>query len=204
MRLAAVDIGSNTVHSLVADVLAGGMLRDVAHYVEMPELGPAVARDGEIGARLRRRAVAALRSVVDRASKHDYEHLVAGATAAVRQATDGRRLLEEASSAIETPVRLIDERLEARLSFSGVAMRHHVQGDWLMADLGGGSLELVPARGRQMLAWASLQLGSGTLASRFLGAPPKDDERERLREAAQAVLRQAPDCHPEAVVATGG
>ena len=49
MRLAAVDIGSNTVHALVADVVRG-RLEDVAHYVEMPELGVQVARTGVIGA----------------------------------------------------------------------------------------------------------------------------------------------------------
>ena len=48
MRLAAVDIGSNTVHALVADVVKG-RLEEVAHYVEMPELGAQVARTGYIG-----------------------------------------------------------------------------------------------------------------------------------------------------------
>jgi len=48
MRLGAVDIGSNTVHALVADVVRG-RLEDVAHYLEMPELGVQVARTGVIG-----------------------------------------------------------------------------------------------------------------------------------------------------------
>ena len=51
-RLAALDIGSNTVHVLVADVVRG-RLEEVAHYVEMPELGPQVARSGAIGSRAR-------------------------------------------------------------------------------------------------------------------------------------------------------
>ena len=50
MRLAAVDIGSNTVHVLVADVVRDKLV-DVAHYVEMPELGATVARTGRIGNR---------------------------------------------------------------------------------------------------------------------------------------------------------
>jgi exopolyphosphatase/guanosine-5'-triphosphate,3'-diphosphate pyrophosphatase len=204
MRLAAVDIGSNTVHALVADVLEDGTLRDVAHYVEMPELGAAVARGGEIGARKRRQAVSALRGVVRHAEEHSFEHLVAGATAAVRKAKDGRQLLEAASKAIGVPVQLIGEQLEADLSFRGVAMRHSARGEWLMADLGGGSLELVPARGREMRAWASLELGSGTFADRFLSDPPRPGERERLREAALPLIRQAPECDPERLVATGG
>jgi exopolyphosphatase/pppGpp-phosphohydrolase len=62
MRLAAVDVGSNTVHALVADVVRGRLV-DVAHYVEMPELGTQVARTGAIGPRART-AIRALRSVV--------------------------------------------------------------------------------------------------------------------------------------------
>jgi len=62
MRVAAVDIGSNTVHVLVADVVRN-KLEDVAHYVEMPELGPRVARTGEIGTK-GRIAIRALRLVL--------------------------------------------------------------------------------------------------------------------------------------------
>src|SRR5438105_1418186 len=204
MRLGALESGSNTVDSLVADAGAEGLLSDVADYVEMPQLGAAVARAGELGARKRRQAVAALRKVVGQAAEHAYEVLVAGATAAVRKAKDGDQLLAEAGQAIGVPVRLIGEEREAELSFSGVAMRHHHKGEWLMADLGGGSLELVPAVGRKMKTWASLDLGSGTFADRFLSDPPRDGQRARLREAALAVMRRSPECDPERLVATGG
>jgi exopolyphosphatase / guanosine-5'-triphosphate,3'-diphosphate pyrophosphatase len=204
MRLAAVDIGSNTVHALVADVIAEGLLEDVAHYVEMPQLGPAVMRTGEIGTRKRKQAVAALRRVMNKAAGHGYQTLVAGATAAVRNAKDGPQLLAEAAKAIDAPVRLIGEEREAQLSFAGVAMRHNHQGEWLMADLGGASLELVPAFGAQMETWASLELGSGAYADRFLSDPPRDGERARLREAALTVIRRSPEADPERLVATGG
>ena len=75
MRLAAVDVGSNTVHALVADVVRGRLV-EVAHYVEMPELGAQVARTGAIGPRAKG-AIRALRSVVAQARTHDYELLIA-------------------------------------------------------------------------------------------------------------------------------
>ena len=80
-RLAAVDVGSNTVHALVADAVQG-RLEDVAHYVEMPELGAEVGRTGRIGETKAEEAIAALHSVLGRAREHGYEHLIAGATAA--------------------------------------------------------------------------------------------------------------------------
>ena len=98
MRLAAVDVGSNTVHALVADVVRWRLV-DVAHYVEMPELGTQVARTGAIGPRAKT-AIRALRSVVAQAKTHNYEVLTAGATQAVRQASDREAFAREAGHAI--------------------------------------------------------------------------------------------------------
>jgi exopolyphosphatase/guanosine-5'-triphosphate,3'-diphosphate pyrophosphatase len=202
MRLAAADIGSNTVHSLVADVVRG-KLEDVAHYVEMPELGPQVARTGAIGKRART-AIRALRSVVARAREHGYEHLVACATEAVRQASDGEAFARQAGIAIGAPVHIISAHREAELSFLGVASRHAVRREWVMADLGGASTEVVIAHGQTMTRSAALPIGSGVLASTYLSDPPKPEERARLRRAALRELAHAPDGDVERLVATGG
>jgi exopolyphosphatase/guanosine-5'-triphosphate,3'-diphosphate pyrophosphatase len=202
MRLAAVDIGSNTVHSLVADVVRG-KLEDVAHYVEEPELGPYVARTGAIGSRSKV-AIQALRSVVERARTHGFEVLIAGATQAVRQATDRDAFVREASRAIGVPVHVIPAQREAELSFLGVASRHAVRREWAMVDLGGGSTEVVIGRGQAMVRSATLPIGSGVLASTYLSDPPKPEERARLRRAALRELTQAPDGEIERLVATGG
>jgi exopolyphosphatase/guanosine-5'-triphosphate,3'-diphosphate pyrophosphatase len=202
MRLAAVDIGSNTVHSLVADVVRG-KLEDVAHYVEEPELGPYVARTGAIGSRSKV-AIQALRSVVERARTNGFEVLIAGATQAVRQATDRDAFVREASRAIGVPVHVIPAQREADLSFLGVASRHAVRREWAMVDLGGGSTEVVIGRGQAMVRSATLVIGSGVLASTYLSDPPKPEERARLRRAALRELTQAPDGDIERLVATGG
>jgi exopolyphosphatase/pppGpp-phosphohydrolase len=202
MRLAAVDIGSNTVHSVVADVVRG-KLEDVAHYVEMPELGAQVARTGKIGAAAKP-AIRALLSVVAKARSHNFELLIAGATEAVRQASDRDAFVREAGEAIGVPVHIISAHREAELSFLGVASRHAVRREWAMVDLGGGSTEVVIGRGHEMLRWVSLPIGSGVLASTFFSDPPKPEERARLRKAALHELAHAPDAEVERLVATGG
>jgi len=202
MRLAALDIGSNTVHILVADVVRG-KLEDVAHYVEMPELGAQVARSGAIGSRART-ALRAVRKVVDQAKAHGYEQLIACATQATRQASDGAAFVRQASQVIGTPVRIISAKREAALSFLGAASRHAVRREWALIDLGGGSTEVVIARGREMLRSAALPIGSGVLAATYLSDPPRPDERARLRKAALRELPDAPDGDVERLVATGG
>ena len=202
MRLAAVDIGSNTVHALVADVVRGRLV-DVAHYVEMPELGVQVARSGAVGARAKP-AIRALRSVVARARTHGYELLIAGATEAVRQASDREAFVREAGEAIGTTVRIIAADREAELSFLGVASNHAGRREWLMVDLGGASTEVVVGQGRKMVRSATLPIGSGVLASTYFSDPPKPEERARLRRAALRELAHAPDADVERLVATGG
>jgi exopolyphosphatase/guanosine-5'-triphosphate,3'-diphosphate pyrophosphatase len=85
-----------------------------------------------------------------------------------------------------------------------VASRHASERDWLIADIGGGSTELVAARGPAMEAWVSLPLGSGVLAGRFLSDPPEPGEREALRAAVLAAFSRAPESSAERLVATGG
>jgi exopolyphosphatase / guanosine-5'-triphosphate,3'-diphosphate pyrophosphatase len=202
-RLAAVDVGSNTVHALVADAVHG-RLEDVAHYVEMPELGAEVGRTGRIGETKAEKAIAALHAVLGRAREHGYEQLIAGATAAVRRAADGEGFLTRASVAIGVPVRLISEQREAELSFRGVASRHAARRGWLMVDMGGASTELVLAEGEEIRRWVSLELGSGSYAARFLSDPPRPGEREALRAAALPVVRRAIEADVQKLVMTGG
>jgi exopolyphosphatase/guanosine-5'-triphosphate,3'-diphosphate pyrophosphatase len=199
-----VDIGSNTVHSLVCDVNGEGELTPIGDHVEMPELGAEVDRTGRIGSAKRKEALAALKAVVAAAERDGFEALVAGATAAVRRAADGPQLLAAASAQLGVPMRLISEEREAQLSFLGVASRHAGKREWLMADLGGGSLEVVAAEGRRIVQWSSLPIGSGAFAARFLSDPPAASERERLRAAAVAELARAPESEAEKLVATGG
>jgi len=202
MRLAAVDIGSNTVHVLVADVVRNKLV-DVAHYVEMPELGARVARTGVIGTK-DRIAIRALRTVIAKARKHGFDVLLAAATEAVRQASDGEAFARHAGEAIGVPVRIIPAQREAELSFRGVASRHAARREWVMVDLGGASTEVVVARGHEMLHSAALMIGSGVLASTYLSDPPRPEERARLRRAALRELAHAPDGDVERLVATGG
>ncbi len=201
-RLAAVDVGSNTVHALVAEVREG-RLEDVAHYVEMPELGREVERTGRIGPAAEV-ALRTLAAVVAQARGHGYQHLVAGATAAVRRAADGHRFLAEASATLGVPVRSISEDREAQLSFLGMTSRHAASGRWMAVDLGGGSTELICAEEGRALGWVSLPIGSGGSAARHLSDPPRPGERAALRDSVRKALARAPTWAAERLVVTGG
>jgi exopolyphosphatase/pppGpp-phosphohydrolase len=201
-RLAALDIGSNTVHVLVADVVRG-KLEEVAHYVEMPELGPHVARTGDIGAR-GATALRAMRKVLGEARRDGFETLIACATEAVRQATDREAFARQAEAVLTVPLHIISGEREAELSFLGAASRHASRREWVLIDLGGGSTEVVIARESEMIRSTKLAIGSGVLSAKFLSDPPRPEERARLRRAALRVMAGAPDGDVDRLVATGG
>jgi len=165
--------------------------------------GPRVARTGAIGTK-GRIAIRALRLVIAQARKHGYDTLIAAATEAVRQASDGEAFAKHAAEAIGVPVRIISRRREAELSFLGVASRHAARREWAMVDLGGASTEVVIARGHDLLRSVTLPIGSGVLASTYLSDPPRPEERARMRKAALRELAHAPDGDVERLVATGG
>ena len=202
MRLAALDIGSNTVHVLVADVVRG-KLEDVAHHVEMPELGAHVARTGAIGDR-GPAALRAVRKVLGEARKDGFETLLASATEAVRQASDRDAFARQAEAVLGVPLHVISGEREAQLSFLGAASRHASRREWVLIDLGGGSTEVVLARESEMRRSAKLPIGSGVLSAKYLSDPPRPEERARLRRAALRAMASAPDGEVDRLVATGG
>src|SRR5260221_687059 len=105
----------------------------------------AMARARRLASRPSSRLVcaAALKSVVAKAATHHYDTLIAGATQAVRQATDGEMFARQAGLAIGVPVHIIPAHREAELSFLGAASHHAAKREWVVIDLGAG-----PTRGR--------------------------------------------------------
>ena len=202
-RMAAVSVGSNTIHALIAEVSAGRIL-EVSRRALLPSLGAAVERSGRIGTEKRAEAVGYLADLVDEARRAGCRRVLCGATAAVRRAADRAEFLAEAEATLGLPVRLISGAREAQLSFLGAAAAHAHRGPWLLADLGGGSTELVVAEGSVGRSYQSLELGSAVLAARHLGDPPTPEQRARVRRDALEALRKGPACEPERLVVTGG
>lgn len=203
VRMAAVSVGSNTVHALIAEV-ADGHLEEISRRALLPALGAAVEKTGRIGPEKREEALGYLRQLVQEARQAGCEEILCGATAAVRRAADGGEFLAAAEVKVGLPLRLVSGRREAQLSFLGAASAHSHKGQWLLADLGGGSTELVVAEGRAGLVYVSLELGSAALAARHLGDLPTREERAKVRRDALTALRDGPECEPERLVVTGG
>lgn len=177
--LAAIDIGTNTIRLLVAvpEVVegTGGVgLRPLAQRTATVRLGLGVERTGRLDPERLARAVATVEEFRRIALAHGADPVLLAATSAVRDAANGAELRERIAAASGLLVPIIDGDREAALTFAGATAGHALAGTLLVADLGGGSLELIVARDGVPLTARSLQIGSGRLAERHLHADPPE------------------------------
>jgi len=209
MRLAVLDVGSNTVHLLVVDAYRGARpLPAYSHKADL-HLSEHVLDDGSIDAPGADALVDAVREALVVAEDQGSEDLMAFATSALREAPNGPRVLERVKNETGVDLEVLSGQDEARLTF--LAVRRWFgwsAGRLLVIDIGGGSLEIAMGIDEEPDVTESLPLGAGRLTrDRVPGDPPSKDDVKALRKHVRAelgrVLRpfgaQGP---PDAAVAT--
>jgi exopolyphosphatase / guanosine-5'-triphosphate,3'-diphosphate pyrophosphatase len=189
MRLGVLDVGSNTVHFLVVDAHQGGRPLPVFSHKAELQLGNSL-EDGKLprstGLRLRAFVAEALQIAEDKG----VEELLAFATSAVRDASNGDAVLASVRSATGVDIAVLPGPEEARLTF--LAVRRWFgwsSGKVLMIDIGGGSLEIAVGIDEVPDVTISLPLGAGRLTRDWLiGDPPTADETRQLRRHVRAEI----------------
>ena len=178
MRVGAIDVGSNSVRLLVADVRSGtedGELVTIARAGEACRLGRGLEGAGEIDGGTAERAAVVAGEFARRARSLGAVHTIVGATAALRQADNGAAVAAAIEQRTGLPVRILSGEAEARLVYRavvlglrGVARRSPC----VVFDLGGGSTEVVSGMGPEAGRWASLPFGAVSLTERFVRSEP--------------------------------
>jgi exopolyphosphatase/guanosine-5'-triphosphate,3'-diphosphate pyrophosphatase len=201
VRVAAVDLGTNTTRMLVADVVDGGV-DEVVRREAITRLGESVDQRRI----LLPTAIARVRNVlVDYRREAELlgaERVLAVGTSAVRDADNGEAFLGEVEWGYGFTTRLLTGEEEAELTLRGVASDLPVVGGTLVVDIGGGSTELVlPDAGT--FSWAvSTEAGSVRLTERFLRTDPPT--REELDACAAHVRSLLPAVRPSAAIGVAG
>jgi exopolyphosphatase/guanosine-5'-triphosphate,3'-diphosphate pyrophosphatase len=183
-RYAAVDIGSNSIRLLVADVDAGGQLTRLAEDRQVTRLGESVFTGGildENAIRLTEEVLARFREIV---ASHGGASMRAVATSATRDASNQAGFLYRATAALGAPIEIISGVEEARLIGLGVNATWPQNGEpVLIIDVGGGSAEFVLMQSGAMVEGYSRPLGAVRLKEVFLDKdPPRRDQILRLQE----------------------
>jgi exopolyphosphatase/guanosine-5'-triphosphate,3'-diphosphate pyrophosphatase len=197
-RIAVIDLGSNSLRLVVFERL-GGALFPLLNEKVMCALGRGISSTGRLNAEGVTLAFVNLRRFVALARALGVEHLAVLATAAVRDAIDGRSFAAEVERQCRVPVKIIEGAEEARLSAAGV-LAGIPDADGLVGDLGGGSVELVRVgAGIPSRTGEFTQIGHGiTLPLGPLRLAELGDSIRAISEAAEralvpaSVLRAAP------------
>jgi exopolyphosphatase / guanosine-5'-triphosphate,3'-diphosphate pyrophosphatase len=180
MRIAAIDLGSNTVRLLVADTKPGARRwRTVAVDQRVTRLGEGLAATGRLGEAPSRRTTAVVADYVARARRAGAERLAIVATSAVREATNRADFVAALEAATGERVSVASGDEEAALTLAGVlaGLADGAASATVVFDIGGGSTEYMLARGSSLAAAVSLRLGVVDLTERYPFPGPVDSAR---------------------------
>lgn len=156
---AAVDLGSNSFHLIVAR-LDHGQLHVLDRLQEMVRLAAGLDEQGRLDKATQRRALACLARFGERLRAIPRRNVRAVATAALRRASNGAGFLALGARALGHPIEVIAGQEEARLIYGGVARELPAQGEQrLLIDIGGGSTEVILGQGSRAQLTESLHIG---------------------------------------------
>ena len=183
-RTAVIDLGSNSFR-LVVFTAADGWWKRTDEIYEAVRIGEGLDASGELGAEPMARALNAIEVFAHfcRAQKIDAFNIEAVATSAIRDATNGGEFLERVRTELGLDVQMLSKEEEAYFGFLA-AVNSTTLSDGVVLDLGGGSLQLVEARGRHDDRLGSWPLGAVRMTEHFLPDPDEAPKKARksLRE----------------------
>ncbi len=188
--IAALDVGSNTVLMLVAE-LGGGAVRPLAELMKITRLGRGVDRTGMLDPGAAALTLDAIAEFMEKARALGAQKILTAATAALRDARNGPEFIEQVRQRTGVDLEIISGQTEAQLNF--LAAVHGLGIDpaqaMLIVDIGGGSTELVRCEAGAQPAMVSLQIGSVRLTERFVRHdPPTAQEQAQIYDAVRDQL----------------
>lgn len=171
MRVAAIDLGTNSTRLLVADVV-DGRVTEVVRRLAITRLGEGVDVNHELLPAPIARVHAVLDGYAREAAALGAGQVLAVATSAVRDASNGRAFLAGLGERYGWETRLLDGEQEAETTFRGVTSDRSLGAETLLVDIGGGSTELLVGGPGGISFATSLQAGCVRVTERFLLSDP--------------------------------
>lgn len=192
MRVAIIDLGTNSVRFDVHSLLRNGSTKLLHREKLMIRLGQGVFLKGKMDPAAIERAVQAFRHFRHVADSLGVKRVVAFGTSALREAQDSALFVETVSERTGIHVKVISGKEEAQLIALGVLSNEKLpKTKFALVDIGGGSTEISICRGKKVLFGDSYRLGTARLQQLFLKrSPPKPSSVEQLRGYIRNVLDQ--------------
>ena len=205
-RIASIDIGTNTILLLIAEVEEGA-LKPLLEKETIVRLGEGLQKSGILSEGAMERGIQTLDQYLKECQKMGVQRIFAAGTSALREARNSDHFLERVEEKLNLSIEIISGEEEAQLSFLAVTRDlKESRKPILVIDVGGGSTEFILGRGDRITQWVSLPLGSVRFTEQFLLSDPvHEEEWENMERQIQKLLVRIP--HPKEpflMVAVGG
>jgi exopolyphosphatase / guanosine-5'-triphosphate,3'-diphosphate pyrophosphatase len=178
MRLASIDIGTNTILMLIADVAIDGTLSVVRDEHFIARLGKGVDEHGLIQKETFQRVRRILSKLKSIADSNKVQHLIACGTSALRDAINRQEFIDFIREHLSIDIKILSGKEEAELTYFGAVseyLKDSPSGEFAVLDIGGGSTELVAGSGSYTSSAVSIDIGSVRLTERILKISPPDN-----------------------------
>ena len=210
MKLGVLDIGTNSIHILIAEVGRDQSFEILGRAKEMTRLGDGSLKSGFIARPKLERGLAVVKHFVQLARNRGVSKIHGVATAVIREASNGGEFVDRLQRETGLKIRTVTGEEEARLIY--LAVRHFLdlsRKPSLIVDIGGGSAELIVGTGKELLFARSLKLGGARLKDLFITkfpVPKSDHARihRHLRDALAPTLEELRKFTIERVIGTSG
>lgn len=186
-HLVAIDLGSNSFHTVIAR-LNRGALQILATHKERVRLAAGLDDNHQLDDEAIDRALASLRRISERVQGLEGAQLRVVATHSLRQARNRQQFIKAAEGILGHPIEIISGHEEARLIYQGVAHTEQPKGRTLVVDIGGGSTELALGDGFNLKQLSSHVMGCVSFSERYFGSAISDQGFTQARLAALQAL----------------
>ena len=180
MRIAVIDLGTNTFHLLIAEIKQNNF--DVIYKTNVPvKLGEGKINENVIIPVAFERGLACLKNFADTMTAYQVDQVRATATSAVRSAQNGQDFVDAVREKTGIAIEIISGDDEAELIYQGVKLSGAIQNLSLIMDIGGGSVEFILCDTERLIWKKSYNIGAARLAQQFFNSDPiSDDDRNAI------------------------
>lgn len=175
-RIAVLDLGTNTFHLMISDVIENEVVQQVVSVTKDVRLGEGGINRGIITKDAFNRGLAALRSFQELIRKYTPDIIFAAGTAALRSASNSKDFIQQVKAETGIEISLIDGTREAELIFEGVKQAVEIPGPALIMDIGGGSVEFIFCDKNEVFHKKSYPIGAARLMEQFHHSDPIAEE----------------------------
>lgn len=210
MNLAAIDIGTNSIHLVIVQVNPDFTFEILEREKEMVKLGTGVFATNQLSEEAYHTGLETIRRYVHLADQRGVDEIITAATSAIREARNGGAFLDEVVRETGLSPQVISGKEEARLIFLAVRNAIRLQDEnALVLDIGGGSTEAVVGNDKAVLFRQSMKLGVRRLLDMFddegaLGKKALGVLEAHIQHVAEGVLKEAKAFHFNRVIGTSG